>query len=99
LKLLKHMRSLTKQFEEGLQQLGFEILSSEHPVVPLMIRDTQKTTDLVKYLFNNGILATGLNYPVVPKGDEEIRFQIAADQTENDIDYVLDVLMRYKTNH
>jgi len=99
LKLLKHMRSLTKQFEEGLQQLGFEILSSEHPVVPLMIRDTQKTTDLVKHLFNNGILATGLNYPVVPKGDEEIRFQIAADQTENDIDYVLDVLKTYRENH
>ena len=99
LKLLKHMRSLTEQFEDGLQQLGFEILSSEHPVVPLMIRDTQKTTDLVKHLFNNGILATGLNYPVVPKGDEEIRFQIAADQTENDIDYVLDVLKTYKENH
>jgi len=99
LKLLKHMRSLTKQFEDGLQQLGFEILSSEHPVVPLMIRDTQKTTDLVKYLFNNGILATGLNYPVVPKGDEEIRFQIAADQTENDIDYVLAMLKTYKENH
>jgi glycine C-acetyltransferase len=99
LKLLNHMRSLTKRFEEGLQQLGFEILSSEHPVVPLMIRDTQKTTEIVMYLFNNGVLATGLNYPVVPKGDEEIRFQIAADQTENDIDYVLDVLMRYKKNH
>jgi len=98
LKLLKHMRSLTKQFEDGLQQLGFEILSSEHPVVPLMIRDTQKTTELVKHLFNNGILATGLNYPVVPKGDEEIRFQIAADHTENDIDYVLDVLKTYKEN-
>jgi len=99
LKLLQHMRSLTKQFEEGLQQLGFEILSSEHPVVPLMIRDTQKTTELVTYLFNNGILATGLNYPVVPKGDEEIRFQISADQTENDIDYVLDVLKTYKESH
>ena len=99
LKLLQHMRSLTKQFEDGLQQLGFEIISSEHPVVPLMIRDTQKTTDLVKYLFKNGILATGLKYPVVPKGDEEIRFQIAADQTEKDIDYVLDVLKKYKESH
>ncbi|MBT9437721.1 MAG: pyridoxal phosphate-dependent aminotransferase family protein, partial [Desulfobacterales bacterium] len=44
----------------------------------------------------NGILATGLNYPVVPKGDEEIRFQIAADHTEKDIDYVLEVLKRFK---
>jgi len=99
LKLLKQMLSLTEQFEEGLQQLGFEIISSEHPVVPLMIRDTQKTTELVNHLFNNGILATGLNYPVVPKGDEEIRFQIAADQTENDIDYVLGVLKTYKESH
>jgi glycine C-acetyltransferase len=96
LKLLEHMRGLTKRFEDGLHQLGFEIISSEHPVVPLMIRDTQKTTELVKYLFDNGILATGLNYPIVPKGDEEIRCQITADQTENDIDYVLDVLKRYK---
>lgn len=96
LKLLEHMRGLTKRFENGLHQLGFEIISSEHPVVPLMIRDTQKTTELVRYLFDNGILATGLNYPVVPKGDEEIRCQITADQTENDIDYVLGVLKRYK---
>ena len=96
LKLLGHMRSLTKRFEKRLQQLGFEILSSEHPVVPLLIRDTQKTTELVTYLFNNGILATGLKYPVVPKGDEEIRFQLAADHTENDIDYVVAVLKKYK---
>ena len=96
LKLLEHMRGLTKRFEDGLHQLGFEIISSEHPVVPLMIRDTQNTTELVNYLFDNGILATGLNYPVVPKGDEEIRCQITADQTDNDIDYVLDVLKRHK---
>jgi glycine C-acetyltransferase len=47
---------------------------------------------MVQYLFDNDILATGLNYPVVPKGDEEIRFQVAASHTEEDIDYVLSVL-------
>jgi glycine C-acetyltransferase len=41
-------------------------------------------------------LATGLNYPVVPKGDEEIRFQVAADHTEYDIDYVLEILGKFK---
>jgi glycine C-acetyltransferase len=39
---------------------------------------------------------TGLNYPVVPKGDEEIRFQINADHTPYDIDYALTVLKDYK---
>ena len=41
-------------------------------------------------------MATGLNYPVVPKGDEEIRFQISAEHTKDDIDYVLKVLKKYK---
>ncbi|HET9259148.1 MAG TPA: pyridoxal phosphate-dependent aminotransferase family protein, partial [Acidimicrobiia bacterium] len=61
-------------------------------VVPLMVRDTARTADLVDHLFENGVLATGLNYPVVPRGDEEIRFQVNADHTAADIQYVLDVL-------
>ena len=42
------------------------------------------------------MLATGLNYPAVPKGDEEIRFQVCADHTEHDIDYVLGALKKFK---
>jgi glycine C-acetyltransferase len=58
----------------------------------LLVRETERTTALVRHLFANGVLATGLNYPVVPKGDEEIRFQVNADHTEADIDLVLAVL-------
>jgi glycine C-acetyltransferase len=96
LQLLARLRKLTKRFEKGLVDLGYEIIESEHPVVPLMIRDTARTSKLVRYLTENGILATGLNYPVVPKGDEEIRFQISADHTEFDIDYVVGVLRKFK---
>lgn len=93
--LLKRVHELTKLFEDGLHQLGYEIIPSEHPIVPLLIRDTQKTAELVRYLFEKGILATGLKFPVVPKGDEEIRFQISASHTTNDIDYVLGVLEKF----
>ncbi len=95
-KRLVYLRELTKRFESGLKEMGYEIIESEHPIVPLMVRDTQKTSDIVKFLLENGVLATGLNYPVVPKGDEEIRFQINADHTPADIDYVLGVLRKYK---
>lgn len=94
--ILSHLRAMTKKFRKGLVDIGFETLPGEHPVVPLMVRDTKKTSDIVRHLKENGILATGLNYPVVPKGDEEIRFQISGDHTENDIDYVLSVLKAYK---
>jgi glycine C-acetyltransferase len=99
LELLEWLHKLTKRFEKGLVDLGYEIIESDHPVVPLMVRDTNKTTELVKYLTDKGILATGLNFPVVPKGDEEIRFQISAAHTESDIDYVLNVLKEYKQTH
>jgi glycine C-acetyltransferase len=95
-KRLQHLHKMTKKFEQGIIELGYETIPGDHPVVPLMVRNTAKTTDLVNYLTENGVLATGLNFPVVPKGDEEIRFQINADHTEADIDYVLGVLKQYK---
>lgn len=94
-KLLKYLRETTAYFRKGLVDLEYEVIKGEHPVVPLMVRDTKKTIELVKYLKDNGILSTGLYYPVVPKGDEEIRFQICADHTKYDVDYVLEVLKEY----
>jgi len=93
--LLTHLRAMTAHFKAGLIRLGFETLPGEHPVVPLMLRDTARTSALVAHLRRHGILATGLNYPVVPKGDEEIRFQISADHTLADIEMALDVLARF----
>jgi glycine C-acetyltransferase len=95
LDLLKHLRAMTAKFEKGLIDLGFETIRGEHPVTPLVVRDTPKTQALVTHLFNHGILATGLSYPVVPKGDEEIRFQVSADHTAKDIDTVLGALTTF----
>jgi len=93
--LLERLRSLTQRFEEGLGRLGLETIPGEHPVVPLMVRDTDRTRRMVRHLFEHGILATGLTFPVVPAGDEEIRFQINADHTEGDIDQVLEVIQAF----
>jgi glycine C-acetyltransferase len=93
--LLDHLRVMTARFEAGLTALGYETIPGPHPVVPLMVRDTATTTAMVAHLRENAILATGLNYPVVPRGDEEIRFQVSADHTEADIDEALAVLAAF----
>jgi glycine C-acetyltransferase len=90
--LLERVRLLTGLLEQGLREAGFEILAGEHPIVPLMVRDTTRTANMVRHLFAHGILATGLKFPVVPAGDEEIRLQVSANHTERDIGYVVDVL-------
>jgi len=93
---LTRLRALTKRFEEGLGRIGIETIPGEHPVVPLMIRDTARTRALVRHLFDHGVLVTGLTYPVVPRGDEEIRTQINADHTAADIDRVLEILESFE---
>ncbi len=92
LALLRHLRAMTARFEEGLGKLGLETIPGEHPVVPLMVRDTARTAALVAHLRSQSVLATAITYPVVPRGEEEIRFQVSADHTAADIDLVLEVL-------
>ena len=98
-KMLGYLREMAAYFRKGLVDLGYETIAGEHPIVPLMVRDTGKTTELVRYLKDNGMLVTGLSYPVVPKGDEEIRFQICADHTKYDIDSVLNTLGEYRDTY
>lgn len=91
-RLLQNLQQRTRQFRDGLAALGRESIAGPHPVVPLMVRDTDKTHELVRHLYDKGILVVGLTFPVVPRGDETIRFQINAAHTRQDIEYVLDVL-------
>jgi len=93
LKILKHR---TQQFREGIDALGMESIPGHHPIVPLLVRDTKKTHEMVNRLFEKGVLVVGLTFPVVPRGDETIRFQINAAHTEADVDYVLNVLREFK---
>ena len=89
---LKALHDRTQQFRDGIKSIGMESIPGPHPVVPVLVRDTAKTHKMVKGLYDRGILVVGLTYPVVPKGDETMRFQINAAHTEADIEYVLKML-------
>ncbi len=92
---LRHLREMTARFRAGLIRLEFETIAGDHPIVPLLVRDSQRTAKLVGHLRQHGVLVTGLNFPVVPRGDEEIRFQICADHTPGDIDEALGILAAF----
>jgi glycine C-acetyltransferase len=87
---------MTARFRRGLGSLGWQTIPGPHPIVPLLVRDTPKTHELVRHFFNHSILSVGLTFPVVPRGDETIRFQINAAHTPADIDLVLNALEDFK---
>ncbi len=93
-RLLAHLRAMTDRFARGIKALGLETLVSGHPIVPLLVRDAARTAALARRLKEEGVLATAINYPVVPRGEEEIRFQVSADHTPADIDEALAAIKR-----
>lgn len=89
---IEHLQAMASRFRRGLKDLGWESIPGPHPIVPLLVRDTAKTRTLVQHFFDHGVLGVGLAFPVVPKGDETIRFQINAAHTPADIDQALSIL-------
>ncbi|MBE7558200.1 aminotransferase class I/II-fold pyridoxal phosphate-dependent enzyme [bacterium] len=90
------VKANAEYFRSGIETLGFETIPGVHPIVPVLIRDTARVRAMVKALFEHGILATGLTFPVVPVGDETIRIQLSAAHTRADLDYVLETFGRIK---
>jgi len=96
LERLEHLEQTVSRFRRGIESLGLRSIPGPHPIVPLLVGDTARTQKLVQHLFEEGVLAVGLTFPVVPRGDETIRFQINAAHTRADVDYVLDVVSSFK---
>ena len=92
---LDHLQAMVVRFRRGIETLGWPSIPGPHPIVPLLVRATPRTHALVQHLYTAGVLAVGLTYPVVPRGDETIRFQINAAHTEADIDHVLKALATF----
>ncbi len=97
LERLAHLRRMASRFRRGIESLGWQSIPGPHPIVPLLVRDTPRTHRLVRHLLESSVLAVGLTFPVVPRGDETIRFQINAAHTPADVNYVLKALGPYTT--
>ncbi|AVO37593.1 glycine C-acetyltransferase [Pukyongiella litopenaei] len=73
----------------GLERLGFDLLSGEHPIVPVMLGEAQLAQDMAARLFDEGVYVSGFFFPVVPRGQARIRTQMNAALTRDDLDRAL----------
>lgn len=76
--VLKTLWENIRFLREGLQRSGFHILGGESAIIPIMTWDTQKTAQMSRGLFEEGIYIHGVGYPIVPEGKARLRAQISA---------------------
>lgn len=84
--LMKQLQKNIASFKQELNKTKLRLASqSDHPIQPILIGSPKASQALTQYLFEHGYLVTSINYPVVAQGHDEIRVQIAATHTQQDI--------------
>lgn len=84
--LIENLRESIEFFKKEMKAAGFKFAAdSDHAIQPLLIGEAEKTKKMTERLYDEGILVTNINYPVVPKGKDEIRVQLSATHTREDI--------------
>lgn len=76
------------------RDLGFEIGNTQSPIIPLFIRDAEKTFMVTRMIFNEGIFITPVIPPAVPSQDTLIRFAIMATHTHEQIDLAVEKIYK-----
>ena len=74
-----------EHFRREMTALGFSLVPSSHPIIPVMLGDAQLATRMAEALLAEGIYVIGFSYPVVPKGKARIRTQMSAAHTGEQI--------------
>jgi glycine C-acetyltransferase len=97
--LLEKLQSNISVFKELTQKAQLELASdSSHPIQPILIGDTAQAKRMTQELFTKHILVTPISYPVVPSGRDEIRVQLSALHSHEDIASFIDnVVEGFKT--
>jgi glycine C-acetyltransferase len=88
--LRDRLEANTRFFREGMGQLGFDIVSGTHPIVPVMLGDAALAARFAEAMLKRGVYVVGFSYPVVPQGKARIRTQISAAHSEEDLTFAME---------
>jgi glycine C-acetyltransferase len=83
--------SNTDYFKKGLVNAGFNTGVSETPITPVIVGEAAAAHQLSRELFAEGVLATGIGFPTVPKGKARVRTIVTATHTKAELDCALEV--------
>ncbi|MDO4567408.1 MAG: glycine C-acetyltransferase [Clostridia bacterium] len=86
----------TRYFREALGRIGFDVIESTHPIVPVMLYDAKIAQEFASRMLDKGVYVVGFFYPVVPQGRARIRTQVSAAHTREDLDFAVNCFKEVK---
>ena len=85
------LQEIARKMIAGFSSLGFDVGTAETPIVPLVIRDNEKTFLFWKSLFERGVYVNPVISPAVPPNRSLIRTSYMAIHTDDELDQILEI--------
>ena len=91
---IQRLWDLSNYARSQFQERGFDTGHSETPIIPLFVRNSEKSFWLCNRLLEDGIFVTPVIAPAVPDSDSLIRFALMATHTFAQVDEAIDKITR-----
>jgi 8-amino-7-oxononanoate synthase len=88
----EHLAALIRQFREGAEQIGLQLMDSPTPIQPILIGDSAQALKLSRMLRDRGLLVTAIRPPTVPAGSARLRVTLSAAHSEAQVQLLLNAL-------
>jgi glycine C-acetyltransferase len=92
--LRDRLHANARHFRASMQALGFNLVTGEHPIIPVMLGDAPLAVRLAERMQQQGIYVVAFAFPVVPHGKARIRTQMNAAHTIEQLDQVVSAFGR-----
>ena len=89
----EHVKTLwdnTKYFKKELKNMGFDTGYSETPITPVIVGESSKAKELSNGLYDEGVFALPIVFPMVAKDKARIRTMMNAGLTKEDLNFALE---------
>lgn len=83
---IEHLWQVTKFALRRFREEGFEIGDTESPIIPLYVRDVDKTFLVTKLAYDNGVFINPVIPPACAPQDTLVRFALMATHTEDQVE-------------
>lgn len=91
---IEHLWEMTHYALDGFRNMGCEIGNTSTPIIPLFIRDNNKTFRITRELFDEGVFVNPVVSPAVPSDSTLIRFSLMATHTKEQLNFALDKIQK-----
>jgi len=92
------LESNTKLFRDEMTKAGFDIISGDHPIVPIMFgkydNPSKLAVDFADKMLSEGVYVIAFSFPVVPKGKDRIRVQLSAAHSTEQVMFAVNAFVK-----